>query len=525
VDRGCYSSSTGDVEDRKMASVTTLPSASTEHRGLDYWMQRVIAELGKLRHSQDKDTVHDLRVAIRRCRSVGAVMAEVDPNAMWREMRHVPRKLFRRLGMLRDAQIIGDWVKTHGAENDKLRIILQEHFASQEPDLMEAVVRAAEKFDEKAWKKLGRKLAKRVRLVAPGSLAAECLALERLEEGKALNTKAMREPQPESWHALRIGIKKFRYTVESLLPARYEEWSRDLKQLQDTLGEVHDLDVLTELVQEKAETGAPETLMEWEGRIERERNRCLDQYNDLAAGKGSIWNVWTQALPQGQRAMAAGTARIRATARAAEGRVGRGEQGFGIAAAILDAFRYARVAPLFRERSSRRMLRAVARLSGASGKRSLVSRKELSRFLICSPVPPGWTKEEWEVLAWSLRYHRGKEPQAKNGGWNKLTTEQQQELRAWAGVLRLARGLRKCGVENGMGFRAERTVDAVHLEVPGLSDSAEHAARLAAAKHLLESYLQVPLILRAAGESVSKIPVRRVGPRPAQPQTFAEASD
>src|SRR5215472_707807 len=125
-----------------MASVTALPGALTEHRGLDYWMHRVLAELAKLRRSPDKDTVHDLRVAIRRCRSVGAVMAEVDPSPLWLEMRHLPRKLFRRLGALRDAQIMNDWVRAHGAENDKLRLMLQEQFAAQEPELVKHVVRA-----------------------------------------------------------------------------------------------------------------------------------------------------------------------------------------------------------------------------------------------------------------------------------------------------------------------------------------------------------------------------------------------
>src|SRR5262249_61028902 len=97
-----------------MASITALPGALTEHRGLDHWMHRVLAELAKLRRTPDKDTVHDLRVAIRRCRSVGAVMAEVDPNPLGREMRHLPRKLFRRLGAPRDAQVMCDRVQPTG---------------------------------------------------------------------------------------------------------------------------------------------------------------------------------------------------------------------------------------------------------------------------------------------------------------------------------------------------------------------------------------------------------------------------
>jgi CHAD domain-containing protein len=488
-------------------------------------MRRVLAELAKLRESPDKDTVHDLRVAIRRCRSVGAVMAEVDPNPLWREMRHLPRKLFRRLGALRDAQIMGDWVRAHGAENDKLRLLLEEHFAAQEPALLKDVVRAAEKFDEKAWKHLDRKLGKRGRLVARESLAAECLALERLEEAKELHKNAVREQQPTSWHALRIGIKKFRYTVESLLPERYQAWSGNLKRLQDTLGEVHDLDVLLALMREKAEGTVPELLAEWARRIERERNKCLDQYNELAMGKTSTWSTWTEALPQGQRANGAGMARIRVTARAAEAHPRRAAQVNGISMAIFDAFRVARVTPLFRDRAARRALRAAARLSGVNGKRGGLSRKELWRFLLVLPAPPGWTRENWEVLAWTLRYHRGVEPDGNKGGLARLTEEQQQNLRAWAGVMRLARGLRKCGVEGGAGFRADRTVDAVHLEVPGLADSAENAALLAAAKHLLEGYLQVPLILKPAPKPVAELPARPAALKALPQPSLAEASD
>jgi CHAD domain-containing protein len=486
-------------------------------------MHRVLAELAKLRRSPDKDTVHDLRVAIRRCRSVGAVMAEVDPDELWPEMRHLPRKLFRRLGALRDAQIMGDWVKAHGAENDKLRLLLQQHFAAQEPELLEDALSAAEKFDEKSWKRLDRKLRKRVRVVAPGSLAAECLALERLEEAKQLHSSALREQRPDSWHALRIGVKKFRYTVECLLPERYGEWSGGLKQLQDTLGEIHDLDVLAELMKEKAEA-APELLPEWARRIERERNKCLDQYNDLALGKTSLWNAWTEALPRGQRAQAAGMARLRVTARATETHPRRAAQVHRVAMAVFDAFRHARVSPLFRDRASRRVLRGTARLSGVSGKGGTLSRKQLWRFLLDLPAPPGWTAENWEVLAWSLRFHRGAEPDEKNGALAKLTNEQQQNLRAWAGVLRLARGLRKCGVEGVAGFRADRTVGAVLLEVPGLTDSADNAAVLAAAKHLLEGYLQVPLILKPVARPVAELPVRPAAVNPATP-SFAEASD
>ncbi|MGC2801176.1 MAG: hypothetical protein WCA41_05020, partial [Candidatus Acidiferrum sp.] len=112
-------------------------------------------------------------------------------------------------------------------------------------------------------------------------------------------------------------------------------------------------------------------------------------------------------------------------------------------------------------------------------------------------IPPNWTTEEWDLMTWAIRFHRGAEPKPKNG-FAKLSEEDRASVRALAGVLRLARALRKCGIERTIGLRSEKSAEAIVLTIPGLADTAESAARLAAAKHLLEFALQKPLILKAA---------------------------
>src|SRR6266699_2876285 len=140
-----------------MASVVALPSGSRpEHRGLSFWMDRVVKELENVRSSTGVDAVHDLRVAIRRCRSVASVMEEVDPDPSWPAMRKVARKLFRGLGALRDAQVMEEWVKKLAPETDPVRTHLQAAFESNEPKLREHALRAAAKFDHKSWKRLAR---------------------------------------------------------------------------------------------------------------------------------------------------------------------------------------------------------------------------------------------------------------------------------------------------------------------------------------------------------------------------------
>jgi CHAD domain-containing protein len=481
---------------RSPQSVTALPGPKPEHRGLSFWMNRVLEELGGLHASPDPDTVHDLRVAIRRCRSVAAVMEEVDLDPAWPRMRKVARKLFQGLGELRDVQVMEDWVKKFGAENDPLRVRLLGSLETEEKQLSDSALRVAEKFDEKEWAHLERRLRRRVRLVPAGGLAAECLALERFEEAKELHNRALRTEKPKPWHALRIGVKRFRYTVEGLLPEHYAAWSEQLKRVQDLLGDIHDLDVLAEMLKGLKASESAESARAWQEKVSHERHERIETYRQLTLGKTSLWHEWRHNLPFGVRLEEAATARLRATARAADAHPRRTGQVARIAIRVFDILQRAQAAPLFQEAFARRTMLAAAKLHGVGAfEDRQISPKAARKFLLGLAAPPNWTTEQWDLMAWVVRYHRGAEPKLKNG-FAKLSEERQATVRALAGILRVARALRKCGMQGTRGMRLEESPDTVVLRAPGLDDTAESAARLAAAKHLLESALAKPLILK-----------------------------
>ncbi|HKN70498.1 MAG TPA: CHAD domain-containing protein, partial [Terriglobales bacterium] len=70
--------------------------------GLRAWMERVLVECDRAATGFDVDAVHDLRVALRRCRSLADGLMAVDPDSSWKDMKKAGRKLFQALGELRD---------------------------------------------------------------------------------------------------------------------------------------------------------------------------------------------------------------------------------------------------------------------------------------------------------------------------------------------------------------------------------------------------------------------------------------
>ena len=533
--------------------------AKDEHRALSYSMDRVLKELENLRDSPDnEDAVHDLRVSIRRCRSIASVMEEVDPNAAWAEMRRAAKKLFHGLGALRDAQVMKNWIEKLAPAGDPIAAQLLADSAEREPELHDNTLRAARKFDQKNWLHLERALRRRARLIPVGSLAAECLTLERFEAAKELHSRAMRTEQSNPWHALRKSMKEFRYTVENLLPEHHARWRGDLKRVQDLLGDVHDLDVLAaaiesvEVPESESDVAAdaknshgesapsPAASVEasrraWHQTLARERSERIADYRKLMLGNTGLWSAWRHALPHGQRQQDAAMARLRATARAADAHPRRTARTARLAKALFRSLRgvnggvigEAKAGPVFADASARQLLAAAASLHNVRAESSRKSphagspQKSAYKFLRGLTPPPGFAGGDWSMLLLTVRYHRGAEPREKNSAFAKLSAEQQSTVRALAGILRLAHALRKSGVENARFFRAENTAEAVILRIPGLPDSVEVATRLAAAKHLLEIYLAKPLVLRSIPEP-TKMPI----PAPTDaPHHFAAASD
>src|ERR1700682_1276493 len=168
--------------------------------GLAFWMQRVLEECDRASVAFAPDPVHDLRVALRRCCSMADGIAVIDPDPAGKQMKRAGKRLFRRLGELRDVHVMQDWVHRLDSPDDPVTAPLLQSFAARETPLQQEAVQALAEFDRKQWLRWSRLLPHRMARFRPGSLVFRHLALERWTEAHKLHRQALRSGSSAAFH-------------------------------------------------------------------------------------------------------------------------------------------------------------------------------------------------------------------------------------------------------------------------------------------------------------------------------------
>jgi CHAD domain-containing protein len=280
-------------------SIPISPGTTAKRIGLEFWMDRVLLKAEEARRGWNADAVHDLRVALRRCRTMAEALSEVNPGPGWRKLKKASRGMFHSLGLLRDTQVEKEWVRKLGAPDDPIRRYMLRVLSLDERKHREAAEQALNKFDRKEWRKWAKKLSHKAQFFPLESVVFQRLALAGLNELVELYQRARKGRSRVAWHRLRIGLKRFRYIVENFLPQRYEAWGEDLRHLQDLLGDMHDLDVLRLDVRRRCARRDPARVAVWLEKIETERRARLDELGSKINDKEFLWLHWRRGLQGG----------------------------------------------------------------------------------------------------------------------------------------------------------------------------------------------------------------------------------
>jgi CHAD domain-containing protein len=477
--------------------------AADKKSGLAYWAGRVLEECDKASQDFAADPVHDLRVAIRRCRSMADGFLSVDPDPAWRQMKKLGKGLFASLGELRDTQVMMEWISKLSEPDDPLRQILLDSLQQKEETLKLVAKEAVSNFDRKRWMALNTHLADRATRVPLDGLVFQYLALERWHDAHEMHRTALRNRSAVAYHQLRIGIKRFRYTVENFLPERHQRWTRDLRDLQDALGEVHDFDVLWAMVKTHAEVGLGERAL-WQQTISAERLKRIALYRKKMLGRESLWQKWRAELPVGEVLSEAVLEKMRTWAAFLDPDDKHAQLVTALALEIYDGL--VREGVLAEAGMSRRILEAAGVMHEVGRGKAGSHRKRGYRMIRGLKPPVGMSEEYLQCVAIVAHYHRGSLPSSNHPIFAGLPAQRRAELMPLAGVLRLANALDDLHDQQTTSVAVERRNGVLTIFAPGLSSSVSpFGERLAQSRYLLETCIKMPIMIRP-------LPARRKSP-------------
>ncbi len=524
-----------------MGTSPTLKRASPKPKlGLRAWMDRVLVECDRAAEGFDADAVHDLRVALRRCRSLADGLMAIDPDFSWKEMKRAGKKLFQALGELRDIQVMQEWIEKLGVANnstsnlstgdsasdrlsdgsvsagrvsDPVAAILLNYLHAREAECKQRAFKDLHQFDRKQWRQWARALPQRASRVRPGSAVYLHLALEKWTAAYDLHKRALRTRSQVSWHELRIGIKRFRYTVENFLPRQHALWGGDLKELQDLLGEVHDLDVLWATAAKIMAFPDVASRSHWREELSAERDKRIARYREKMVGRQSLWRVWRAELPSGPQLRAAAISRLRTWAGYLDPDFPHSQRVAQLALLLYDGLKDAGLVTTGvnaeeletpdPDHDWRAVLQAAALMHDVGKAKGAENHQKNSYRMIRGLARPlGWSAREMELAAVVARYHRGALPRPRGKTMQVLELADRRMATELAGILRLANAL-----DPRHSHRGNEQEDVPRLEVSvqdrcvavraaGYSALDGAAEGVAAARHLLETVLHRPVLVR-----------------------------
>lgn len=229
--------------------------------------------------SGEIEAVHRTRVTLRRLRELLPVMG-LDGAATEKLGRHIKRAT-KRLGDVRELDVLKLMADELGRHARYSSTALQQLIMAIERDRVAARRRLASKLPFEKIEQLVRRLKRATRkresferghqprphrAKRAWVWALEARAVHRATDVRSAIETAGSVYVPGRLHDVRIAVKKLRYAMEVAAQARSRRSSLDISALrdgQDLLGRLHDLEVLIGRARDEQAAQSPPTLTEW----------------------------------------------------------------------------------------------------------------------------------------------------------------------------------------------------------------------------------------------------------------------
>jgi CHAD domain-containing protein len=233
-----------------------LPIIEAARRLLWIQFKTIIVNLDTAVAGQTSEPLHDIRVAIRRLRSLLRVFRKYLPDQPRQEIEEFLAKISEEIGPVRDLDEWVDLLQSTQIRSLTARSRLFPAYVShhqQRRQLAYATVRRCLRGRHFASRRLKinrllrEELPRLAKTEPPGSLSK--FAAKQMDKAlrRALKHKHLRRStSPKKLHGLRIALRKARYLAEFFAPvlgAATAKLAKRLHQVERVLGRVHDVDM------------------------------------------------------------------------------------------------------------------------------------------------------------------------------------------------------------------------------------------------------------------------------------------
>jgi exopolyphosphatase/pppGpp-phosphohydrolase len=259
----------------------------------------------------------------------------------------------------------------------------------------------------------------------------------------------------------------------------------------------------------------PHLRRRWHDQILTERTKRIDQYRKKMVGPDSFWQMWRVALPQGKQIHALATRRMKLWANGLDPDFPHSERVASHALQLYDGLLAAGWQPAVDGVSARSSLLAAALLHDVGKSEGEKGHHKTSFDLIRAHGNPlGWKPEDLQRAAIVARFHRGALPTRRHQSLRDLLPDEQKATIQLAAILRLANALDAGHDGHIGGIQIEndqvRTKgnEALIIAAEGYSPLSAAAQTIAGERHLLETVLHRPVVVKTM-KSIAHMPSAR----------------
>jgi len=277
------------------------------------------AEETGVRKAEDREHIHRMRVASRRIRATLPLFRDCFRKKDYRRWMREIRAVTRALGAARDADVQIEFLET-SAESVTGLLSLLSHLQEKRAALQPGVVAALDRLN--GGQVVGEMEEELARITRSGAQAGTPAAYRQAFTHMSSSLCEVFSFEPfvampdriEEHHAMRIAVKRLRYTMEAfsdLYEGSLNRSIREVKDLQEILGGMHDCDVWLQLLPgfSPATPGILQLIKDQKKRRQELHSLLVERWEEQKA-KG-VWDDLLEAISPPSQGTAAGVDTIK----------------------------------------------------------------------------------------------------------------------------------------------------------------------------------------------------------------------